>query len=69
MEGQKEGQTLLHKTLPVTTRGPKRRLNNGKKNFKPVSALLCVSKIFEGIIQKHLSEYFEKNYHHSCVIL
>ena len=30
------------------------------KNYRPVSALPCISKVFESIIQKQLSEYLEK---------
>ena len=38
-----------------------------EKNYRPVSILPVVSKIFERIMQKQISNYIEKHYHDTYV--
>ena len=33
--------------------------SNRKSNYRPVSIMSCISKIFEGILIDHLQNYFE----------
>ena len=39
------------------------------KNYRPVSALPCIAKVFERIIQKQLSEYIEEKFNSTLIWL
>lgn len=48
--------------LPNITTIFKKRSKNQKENYRPVSILPTISKIFENILNKQLSIYFENIY-------
>ena len=48
--------------LPNITTVFKKRSKNQKENYRPVSILPTISKIFENILNKQLSIYFENIY-------
>ena len=42
--------------------------NLSKENYRPVSILPCLSKIFERVIANRLNEYFEGIFHESLSV-
>ena len=39
------------------------------KNYRPVSVLPIVSKAFERIMHKQISQYISQFYHHTCLAI